>query len=625
MSHGLRILLVSLFAAAILGVVLPRALLRNVWREIKSFIRSLMAFAARRPKTSWLLIWLIALVPMVHLTWLVRQYGVEVPTLDDWEMAPLIVKAHSGQLPWADLFQQQQEARTVLPKLIFILSAAGGHWDVRDQMLFSVICCWLTAGGIFFLLRRSDLHFVASAICFWLMVITIFSPAQFELWLLASGFPSFLPALFLAVALAAIDTGLSTLLKFVICAALAVASSLTLPNGLLAWALTFPVLLLVRKVPRWPSWLAAWLLACALCSALYFRGYEKPGYLPTFAPAVSPVQYARFILEFLGGGLAYCAKDQPGAAAGIFGAFQLALFLAALVYCARRARDRAFLAKVMPWFVLGLYALGNSFLAALGRVQYGPDYALASRYVTFSLWLAIALIALVAIIGSEIAASRLPRARAWLWAIGVALLFSYLAPYKVGAANTRFFLRSLSAKDRLARGAVLFSPAFDTSQVIQKTAYPPEPGRVIQLSAALDALHLLRPPLVRTNRLKEMPHQGVDGNEGSGSCETLVEEGEFYRASGWALLNAKRRQADCVVIAYELPGAEPILFAISDAIVMRWEIARRFPRHDYLWAGWSAEFPKSAVPPGAKLSFWAVDADGPKLHQLRDDFSFNQR
>ena len=133
---------------------------------------------------------------MVHMTCLVRQYSVEVPTLDDWEMAPLIVKAHSGELTFADLYAQQDEARTFLPKLIFILSAAGGHWDVRDMMLSSVIASWLTAAGVFFLLRRSGLNLAAIAICFWLMVLCLFSPAQFELWIFASGFPSYLPALF---------------------------------------------------------------------------------------------------------------------------------------------------------------------------------------------------------------------------------------------------------------------------------------------------------------------------------------------------------------------------------------------------------------------------------------------
>ena len=109
---------------------------------------------------------------------------------------------------------------------------------------------------------------------------------------------------------------------------------------------------------------------------------------------------------------------------------------------------------VIPWFALGLSALGSAVLAALGRVKYGADYALASRYVTFSIWLTIALIALGAIIGTQ-----LIRARSSFWprlslvAACAILILSFLLPYRVAAANTRFFLRSWSQKDRLARAS----------------------------------------------------------------------------------------------------------------------------------------------------------------------------
>ena len=96
-------------------------------------------------------------------------------------------------------------------------------------------------------------------------------------------------------------------------------------------------------------------------------------------------------------------------------------------------------------------------------------------------------------------------------------------------------------------------------------------------------------------------------------------DAETYRASGWALLKAKGRPADCVLVSYELPGGEPILVALSDSVELRWEIARRLPRpNDNLWAGWSATFPRSAIPPNAKLAFWAVDADEPRLYRLEE-------
>ena len=564
---------------------------------------------------------------MVQMSYLVRQYSVEVPSRDDWEMAPLIVKAHSGQLTFADLYAQQDEARTFLPKSIFILSAAGGHWDVRNQMLLSVIAAWLTAAGVFFLLYRAGLNIAAIAISFWLSVLCIFSPAQFELWIFASGFPSFLPALFLVAALVTIETGFSTIWKFLICAVLAVASSFTLAHGLLAWGLTFPVLLLTRPVARWKSWLLGWLVCAALCAIAYFWDYQKPAYHPAFAPATSPVDYALFILEYLGGGLAYSLKDRPAVAATIFGALQFALFLAALLYCVRRIRDREFLAKVAPWFVLALHALAGAVLAALGRVKYGADYALASRYVTFSIWLTIALIALVAIINRELIRTRRSIwPRALLLAACSILIISFLLPYRVAAANTRFFLRSWSQKDRLARAAVLFSSAIDTGEVIKKTAYPDD-TQVVQRAAALDRLQLLRPPLLRTNRLSGVPHVVADGKEAIGGVDAVTPvDGERLRATGWAALLARGRPADCVAVAYQTPSdPDPVIFAISDAFEMRPAVVKRFRSMELLWSGWAVTFPQSALPPGAKLSFWAVDADQPKLYELPDDSSLKQR
>ncbi len=44
-----------------------------------------------------------------------------------------------------------------------------------------------------------------------------------------------------------------------------------------------------------------------------------------------------------------------------------------------------------------------------------------------------------------------------------------------------------------------------------------------------------------------------------------------------------------------------------------------------MWSGWTATFLMSAVPPEATLSFWAVDADQPKLFQLPGDSSLKRR
>ena len=40
---------------------------------------------------------------------------------------------------------------------------------------------------------------------------------------------------------------------------------------------------------------------------------------------------------------------------------------------------------------------------------------------------------------------------------------------------------------------------------------------------------------------------------------------------------------------------------------------------EQLWSGWIAPFPAGAVPPGVKISAWAVEADDPKLYQLKQN------
>ena len=557
-------------------------------------------------------------MPMVRHTFLVRHYGVNVPVYDDWAMAPLIVKAHKGDLKWADIFQQQQEARTVLPNLIFLLSART-EWNVRDQMVVSLVSCWLAAAGLLILLRRSGLNLGAIAICFWLMVLALFSPAAFELWLFASGFPSFLPGLFLVAALVLAGARCSMPWKFAGCAALATASTFTLAHGMLVWALSFPALLIAQRPPRSRWWLGGWLAATGICAAIYFWDYEKPPSLPGFAPAIPVLEYVRFILQFLGGGLAYALNHQPATAATIFGVVQVAVVIIALIYGARRFNDRGFAAKIAPWFALALYSFGSAALAALGRVEYGASYALASRYVPFSLGLNLAVIALVSLILTDLV-KRYASSQARRWAVSVAavLVVAYLVPYKVAAGNTLFYLRSYSDNHRLARGAVLFSSAIDTTAVIRKKVFPPAPDHVVRYAAALDDLKLLRPRLVRSNHLTALPHESADGNHVAGACEAIVTTGESYHASGWALLKSKGRPPDCVVVSYMAPGAEPIIFAISDSPEMRWDIARSSWPNDYLWAGWSATFPRNAVPTAAKLSFWAVDADEPRLYRLEE-------
>jgi hypothetical protein len=313
-----------------------------------------------------LLVFGAAAIPVLVIIFLVLRHAVAIPMLDDWEMVPLVVKAHTGGLTWNDLFEQQQEARTFFPKLIFIVFSLGKYWDGRVEMMLSILICCLTALGIYRLAARSGLSRRETTIAFLLMVLLIFSPAQHELWLLASGFPSFVPALCIVWGLWVVRNGFSVAVKFGLCAGLAFFASFTLPNGLLAWGFTFPILLATQGVPRWKRWLAFWLLATAACAAIYFWHFHASRELPPFAPRKPVLDYWRYVAAFLGSGLGRSGNDNPLAVSIGVGAVLLLGYFVSLGHFIFRCRDGAYCARVAPWIALGGYSVGSACLAALG-------------------------------------------------------------------------------------------------------------------------------------------------------------------------------------------------------------------------------------------------------------------
>ena len=586
--------------------------LRRFWQSVREFLETHRTVAAAVTLA-------VGALPALYMGTLVARYGVEVPLMDDWEMAPLIAKAHTGGLTWNDLFEQQEEARTVFPKLIFILSGIDGHWDVRDEMMFSVVLCVATALGIFVLLRRSGLGLVATALCFWASTLLIFSPAQFELWLFASGFPSFMPVLCIVGALLACETRWPLGVKFAIAAVLSTISTFTLAHGMLAWGLTFPIFLAGHRPRRCLGWLVAWCVAAAAAATLYLFDYRKPAHLPDFAPAISAGDYVQFFLAFIGGTFAYAAQQQRVALAIGVGAVAVLLLVAAGVFTLRRLRDAEFSRRVLPWFALAGYSAASAILVTLGRGAYGIEYAISSRYVTFSLYALVALAALLAIVAAEMMRrQRAPLRRAAIVTtialISVAGGYLYYEHFD----DTTRIMRSIWARNRLARSAIVFSPALDTSAIIKRINYP-DPQRVARRAAELSELGILRPPLVQKREIAALPH-AIDERADAGWCDAIVATyGDEFRASGWATLNAKGKPADAVLLAYQTPEGAWVAFAMSDAVVRRRDIKKIFGSRDQLWSGWTATFRRDAVPAGAPISAWAVDIEGPRLYRLKQN------
>ena len=141
----------------------------------------------------------LSLLPVALIVGCIAHYGVNVPLADDWALAPLASDAAHHKVQINQLFQQHNEHRVFLLKLFVASAARMSHWDLRVQMLLSVVLCGITALNLCVLIKRTLPLSAGSASMLGLSVtVLLFSPLQYENWLWGFQFPLFIPSLCLS-------------------------------------------------------------------------------------------------------------------------------------------------------------------------------------------------------------------------------------------------------------------------------------------------------------------------------------------------------------------------------------------------------------------------------------------
>ncbi|HSH38231.1 MAG TPA: hypothetical protein VK993_05545, partial [Chthoniobacterales bacterium] len=203
-----------------------------------------------------------------------------------------------------------------------------------------------------------------------------------------------------------------------------------------------------------------------------------------------------------------------------------------------------------------------------------------------------------------------------------ALALGYVGLYTAGFTRSVSLLEHRSARYRLGRAGVLFSQVLDTSAAV-KAYNSTRPAAAKQLANALDKMNLLDPPLIRSKNLLTLPHETADGDDATGKSDRAAPiDTKWYGVGGWAALLGKDRPADCALIAYDTPQGESVAIAISDKVQRRPEVVELLNDEDQLWSGWTVKFAQRDIPPGAKLTAWAFDAEEPMLYRLPDPVPF---
>ena len=505
--------------------------------------------------------------------------------MDEWELAPLHERFAHSTLSLSALFAQFNEYRQFFPNLIFVVAGYVSKGDLRLVMYITFVIACLISYNVY-KLSETTLH-VSPGQRWWLFAaanVLIFSPVPVENWLQGQQLIYFVPAVVLTTCLRiAYGQNSRPYLKLLLCGLLCLVSTFSSANGFICWLLMAPLLI---HGTAWSTlrpksaFVGGWLIALALCLALYLTSYQKPATHPALTHILAhQIDDLIYFVSLLGRPFAF-GRILVSIA---MGALLLVLFIWAVSAYLRRLNS-----ENLCWLILGAYSLATAFLIMIGRAGLGLTHSLTTRYATFTLFLPVALVYLFK-------AGNTSRAAI----VALLLIVVHIPLYIFGVRN----MRALRAEDLYGKACVHFINVIDHDNC--QTQVFPDRAKLRAFANSLDRLGYLRPSLATSASMHDLTATNASAAEDYGSFVELKLTGlSEYTASGVARLPQRHRPADAVLLACEDVSHDARVFGV----------ARMSGNDD---AHWSKTFNLELLPAATcNVTAWAFDAGSRKAFRL---------
>jgi hypothetical protein len=334
-----------------------------------------------------------AAVPVILIVVLVLHYWTNVPIWDDWEFYQIIYAYHHGTLSFSTFYAQHNEHRILFPNLVMFVLAQASGWDVRWEMVFSLMVALVTFGLLVSMLRRGLRSGWVLAVAVPLASLVLFSPVQYENWLWGWQLEWFMMVLGVVGAVCALGAWKSSRAwrPMLVAAAAATLATYSLGSGMLVWVACLPILLVDRRLRRWTP---AWVVLAAVEIALYFTDYRKLSDQDSVATVLRhPKAFGQYLSIYLARPMVSGYRvDRSALVTG----WLLVVLVLAFGYLAWRRR--AELVVALPWFCLAGYAMLAGAVTASSRLSFGLSQATASRYTAISNLFLVSTIAVVCVV-----------------------------------------------------------------------------------------------------------------------------------------------------------------------------------------------------------------------------------
>ncbi len=369
-----------------------------------------------------LLVGLIALAwsPALITASTMHRYAVNIPVWDDLERAEVLSRFDSGTLDLDYLFSAHIEHRIVLTRLIMLANAKWFGGVMTNEVVVNYLAMLISAIGLAVLVWKTRPGRQSNWLLIFLINLCVFSLLQYQnlCWAIQTAF--FLPLTFLVLTILVLRSSLSLPAQFGLALLCTLGATGSFSHGLALWGLV-PVYFLL-SAERWTvrqrlAAVGCWGGIALTVVFFYFHGItstshpghcymQEPGELPPGFGALvgGKLQLGSVIASFLcvlGGFYSRWVLLRPAVVAVAVGAVLLMIFCVmaflAVMHCVR-SRSATDWKNLLPWLAIGGFAIGASLMVSLGRSSMGMGRTMSLRYITISLYLSVALIALCALV-----------------------------------------------------------------------------------------------------------------------------------------------------------------------------------------------------------------------------------
>ena len=575
-----------------------------------------------------LFLFLTAIFPAVILGYLVLENSVNVPYMDDWDTPGAILTSHSYQLlSFADLFTQHNESRPAFPRLIFSVLAYFTGWDLRYQMLLSFLLACLISINIFYLSKKTikentiKLLFLNALANF-----LIFSPVT-DNWLWGIQALVFIPIACITTYAAVCYTNLKEEFKLLTGIILASISTFSYSSGILMWIVALPLLLVsntfnFKTIRKRKIFIGIWLSGFLFNTILYFYNYNKPEYHPSFLDAFTePIKALKFFFSFLGAPLSFSSTFTNRLIfSQVIGIILVLLLIFVCFYGLISHQDQDLIERLTPNLVMASYTIACAVIATAGRVGSGIEVALAPRYITFSIYLGVALIYLLAIVFHHIKSkNHLNNKRIFITnsvAYSLTILFLYCS------TNSILFgmesMPNIKQQRIYGKACTLLIDLYIDQECLQNKVYPTNFDFLQDRAKLLSDRGYLTPKLVDESLFissEEAQKYPININGFLDGFKPVNSETNIM--AGWAIIPETEMPADLVILTYQYSNRSIKPFAIAEVDQLRPDVVDAFNQPNYLQSGWQIIFHSQQIPPQAtQISAWGFDIETAKAYPI---------